>query len=135
MIYKNPPPNDSDYCNAGLGLFLTKNIDLAKSYANHNGYIIQLKVDINKCYICNNEEFWCINEPFNKEEDLDPMGNMVSLPGSKSRNTFLKRGYTTLLYQDNKMDQVLVLLDYKVAKIIQSIKINKSVEYTKKFKK
>lgn len=127
--------NNSDYCNAGLGLFLTKNIEVANSYASANGYIIQLEVDMSKCYRCNEEEFWCMKEPFNHEADLDPMGNWIHLPGSKSKDKFLKHGYTTLLYNDNEMGEVLVLLDYKAAKIIKSIKINEKVEIVTKMNK
>ena len=37
---------------------------------------------------------------------------------------FLKCGYTTLIYNDEKeMGEVLVVLDYKAAKIINSIKV------------
>ena len=111
----------SDYCNSGLGLFLTKSIDLAKSYAD-NGYIIKLDVDTSMCYLCNHEEFWAMNEPFHAEEDLDPMGNYINLPGHKFKNKLLKDGYTTLLY-DDEMGQVLVVLDNKVATIIGSIKL------------
>lgn len=115
------PYNTSDYTNSGLGLFLTQNIEVAKSYGQ-DGYITTVEVDCSQCYVCNYDEFWCIKEPF-FEEDIDPIGNYVNLPGSYSRQQFLDLGYTTLLYLDEHMGHVLVVLDTKVAKIVTSSKV------------
>lgn len=120
-LEQDNPYNTTDYTNSGFGLFLTKNIKVANSYAQ-NGYITTLEVDTSQCYVCNYDEFWCMSEPF-FEEDIDPMGNYMNLPGSYSRKKFLKLGYTTLIYQDEEMGEVLVALDMKVVKIIKSSKV------------
>jgi hypothetical protein len=130
-VLKEDTTFQSDYCNAGLGLFLTQEVEIAKQYA-HNGYIATLEVDRSKCYKCNEDEFWCRNEPFNEDEDIDPLGNYINLPGSKTRKALLDAGYTTLIYTDKEMGDVLVLLNKNAAKIVNCVDV--STKYTKKFK-
>lgn len=112
---------ESDYCNTGLGLFLTKNIELAKAYSD-GGYIVEFDVDTSQCYTCNDKEFWSMSESLDVEKDLDPMGNYINLPGSKLKDSLLKNGYTSLVYNDDEMGKVLVLLDNKAAKVINCFK-------------
>lgn len=117
----------NDNSNSGLGLFLTQDLKLAQNYGQ-NGFVTTIEVDTSQCYIANEDEFWCKNETINKE-DLDPMGFLINTPGSKLRNKLLKLNYTTLTHYDKQMGQVLVALNHKIIRIINSIKIEKDKSF------